>query len=91
METLTGIPEMILKRSGQAEAYDKAKIREAIRKSFQATQAPVSDEQLNRLVQRAEELIGLGLASDHSFSVEYVQDQVEQALMEADFFPQAKA
>ena len=91
METLTGIPEMILKRSGQAEAYDKAKIREAIRKSFQATQAPVSDEQLNRLVQRAEELIGLGLASGHSFSVEYVQDQVEQALMEADFFPQAKA
>ena len=91
MEIMTDIPRFILKRSGQTEAYDNRKIREAIRKAFQATNTAVSEERLNEFVNQAERQIIQHLNPNQVFSVEYVQDRVEQALMKADCFSQAKA
>ncbi len=91
MKTSTGIPAQIIKRSGLKEGYDNQKIRAAIRKAFLGTHTPVSNEQLDSLVSRAEALILQDLSQGQAFSVEFVQDRVEQALMEADCFLQAKA
>ncbi len=91
MKTSTGIPAQITKRSGLKEAYDNHKIREAIRKAFLGTKTPVPELLLDELVSRAEALVIQGLSGEQAFSVEFVQDRVEQALMEADCFPQAKA
>ena len=91
MDTRTGIPAQITKRGGHQEAYNPSKIREAIRKVFLGTSTPVTDSQLDALVAQAETLIIQGLDKGQAFSVEYVQDRVEQALMEADYFTQAKA
>ena len=91
MEKTLSIPSRITKRSGNQEAYDSRKIREAIRKSFLGTDTQVSDSKLDALVEQAEALIIREIAAGQAFSVEFVQDKVEQALMEADCFPQAKA
>ncbi len=91
MEKTLSIPSRITKRSGHQEAYDSRKIREAIRKSFLGTDTQVSDSKLDALVEQAEALIIREIAAGQAFSVEFVQDKVEQALMEADCFPQAKA
>ena len=91
MDTGFSLPQQILKRSGAAEAYDRSKIMAAMGKAFQATGAAADGAQLETLTQRVEELMRLALDRGGSFTVEQVQDLAEQALMEADHYPQAKA
>ncbi|HSK67725.1 MAG TPA: ATP cone domain-containing protein, partial [Candidatus Limnocylindria bacterium] len=90
METLAGIFTEITKRDGRTEPFDPSKIREAIRKAFAATETPVTEQALDMLASRAQETLA-PRGKAQGLTVELVQDAVEQALMEADFFPQAKA
>lgn len=85
------LPEEIIKRSGQKEGYDRSKIFTALQKAFAATQAEVTDSQLNEITLTVEGLMTSALKSGEAFSVERVQDMAEQALMQAGFFNQAKA
>lgn len=85
------LPATILKRSGQPEAYDRAKIRTALSKAFLATQEPVADERLDAITAQVETLMAQALAGGEAFTVEKVQDLAEQALMQAGYFTQAKA
>ncbi len=91
MSIMTSLPATITKRSGQQEAYDAGKIRRAIQKAFLATDTPLQDERLDALTQTVEGLMAQSLSSGGQFTVERVQDMAEQALMQAGFFPQAKA
>ncbi len=85
------LPEAILKRSGQAETYDRSKIHTALKKAFLATGAEISDAQLDDITLKVESLMAEALQKGETFSVEKVQDMAEQALMLAGHFNQAKA
>ena len=85
------LPRAIIKRSGATEGYDRNKIKAALGKAFQATGTDAGDAQLEKLTLRVETLMAGALANGASFTVEQVQDLAEQALMEADHYPQAKA
>ncbi len=91
MSTGFSLPRDIVKRSGAKESYDRGKIIAAMGKAFLATGTPAENVRLEGLAKRVEELMEKVLAGGASFTVEQVQDLVEQALMEADCFPQAKA
>ncbi len=77
----------IVKRSGQTEPYDQQKIRSAVRKAFDASGTPLAEQALDRLITRVEDLMR---SDPRRLSVEGVQDMVEQALMEAGSYIQAK-
>ncbi len=85
------LPKDITKRSGVQEGYDRGKIIVAMGKAFLATGVPAEEDRLEGLAKRVEDLMAKALTRGGSFTVEQVQDLVEQALMEADCFPQAKA
>ncbi len=78
----------IIKRSGKTEGYDNNKIKNAVRKVFIATSAPLEEAALDRLIERVEQLMA---QLSQPLTVEAVQDMVERALMEAGSFDQAKA
>lgn len=85
------LPHEIIKRSGQTERYDRSKIYTALKKAFLATEAEISDSQLDEITSRVEALMSEALEKGAAFSVEKVQDMAEQALMQAGYFSQAKA
>lgn len=76
---------VIIKRSGQTEAYQPDKITAAIRKAFQSTGETISDTQLGQLLSAVETQMDAS-----SWSVEQIQDTVERALMEQGFYETAK-
>ena len=77
----------ITKRSGAQEAYDASKIMRAIYKSFEATQATISHQELKELIV----LIEKAMNDQGISSVEGIQDLVEEILMKQGYFVQAKA
>ncbi len=82
------IPVDILKRSGTSERYDSQKIVNALRKVFAATETEVSEQDLQALILRVEQLIA---QDKRPLSVEMVQDLVERTLMESGHYDQAKS
>ncbi|MBR5968952.1 MAG: ribonucleoside-diphosphate reductase subunit alpha [Lachnospiraceae bacterium] len=83
----------VKKRNGKTEGYKKEKIINAMQKAF-AEESPATEEELQKLLQRVEELIGIaeGTANAEEIcaDVEDIQDHVERALMEAGYYSIAK-
>lgn len=77
---------IVKKRNGEKEEYLGSKIIAAMRKAFESEGDSVSDDVLDSLLQRVEELIK---GSDQP-QVEEIQDCVEQALMESGHYKVAK-
>ena len=76
----------VIKRDGSVESYDSSKIENAIRKAFIASKEKAGDDEIMSLVKAVEGKIeGKGSAE-----VEFIQDNVEEALMKAGFFQTAK-
>jgi ribonucleoside-diphosphate reductase alpha chain len=79
----------ILKRSGEKVPYDQQKIIVAMEKAFQSVGQTCTAKELKDLVARIEQNI---FAQKDPFpSVEFIQDQVEKALMKAGHFEAAKS
>ena len=81
----------VMKRGGDVVPYSGEKIVTAMQKAFNEGEG-VSNEELQRLLARVEELIGFnetGSAEKTAF-VEDIQDRVEQALMEGGHYATAK-
>ncbi len=78
----------IVKRSGQAEAYDRNKITSAVRKAFVSTDTEVSEATLEAITTAVEARIPFLLPP---VSVEQIQDLVEETLMLKGYFAQSKA
>ena len=75
----------VIKRDKTRQAYSREKIKQAIRKAFNA-QGEAIDETLLTTITTAVET-----ALPAIVSVEYIQDQVEKQLMAHGCYPQAKA
>ena len=51
----------IIKRSGQAEAYDRSKIANAIRKAFISTQTQIDQPALDAITEAVEDVDGMAI------------------------------
>jgi ribonucleoside-diphosphate reductase alpha chain len=78
----------IIKRSGQAEAYDRNKITNAISKAFFSTKTEVSEAALGAITGAVEARM---LQLPPPVSVEQIQDLVEETLMQQGYFAQSKS
>ncbi|MEA4940732.1 MAG: ribonucleoside-diphosphate reductase subunit alpha [Christensenella sp.] len=78
----------IIKRSGQAEAYDRNKITNAISKAFFSTKTEVSEAALEAITGAVETRM---LQLPEPVSVEQIQDLVEETLMQQGYFAQSKS
>ena len=78
----------IIKRSGQAEAYDRNKITNAISKAFFSTKTEVSEAALEAITGAVEARM---LQLPEPVSVEQIQDLVEETLMQQGYFAQSKS
>ena len=78
----------IIKRSGLAEAYDRDKITNAVRKAFLSTQTEISGSALEAITAAVEARIPM---LPPPVSVEQIQDLVEETLMLKGYFAQSKS
>jgi len=78
----------IIKRSGQAEAYDRNKITNDISKAFFSTKTEVSEAALEAITGAVEMRM---LQLPEPVSVEQIQDLVEETLMQQGYFAQSKS
>ncbi len=76
----------IRKRSGNIEAYDGTKIRQAMAKAFASVPQEVTEAQLDALLQEIE----AQFAGQDELGVEAIQDLVEKTLMKNGFFEAAR-
>ena len=76
----------ITKRNGQQVPFDSTKIQMAIRKSFASLQTDISEEDLASILDLLEQKI----INREKLDVEFIQDKVEQSLMEKGYFEVAK-
>ena len=84
------MPEWIIKRDGRTVAYEEEKIENAIMRAFSAVESAKGRSEAKRLAG----MVTRGLNCDESIdvpSVEYVQDRVEQVLIEQGYAKTAKA
>lgn len=77
--------QTIVKRSGQAEAFDLNKIRRALSKAFASTDEKITEEGLNAISDQIADSLPEGT------DVETIQDLAEKALMKQGFYKTAKA
>lgn len=75
----------IIKRDGSMQNYDSQKIKQAILKVFTATNTTINDACLNAILDTLEQSI------QEKTTVEMIQDLVEEELMKAQYFKEAKA
>ena len=78
----------IIKRSGNAEAYDRDKITNAVRKAFLSTKTEISESALEAITDAVEARIPM---LPPPVSVEQIQDLVEETLMLKGYFAQSKS
>ena len=77
----------ITKRSGAVEPYDGTKIMNAMAKAFGDQDKEASQEELRELLTLVEQKMEARGAT----SVEAIQDQVEESLMEKGYFAEARS
>ncbi len=77
----------ITKRSGAVEPYDGTKIMNAMAKAFGDQDKEASQEELRELLA----LVEAKMEARGATSVEAIQDQVEEALMEKGYFAEARS
>ncbi|MEG0276761.1 MAG: ribonucleoside-diphosphate reductase subunit alpha [Coprobacillus sp.] len=75
----------IQKRNGQMQDYDQNKIKNAIVKAFKSLNSIIEDEKLDMIINDMEK----NLIPD--VNVEYIQDRVEESLMQYGYLKEAKA
>ena len=93
-EDENGFVKFVVKRSGQVERYDRAKIADAMAKAFRAVSGIAEKETVERLAWAVEERLRLLLAGRHRNSIpaiEEIQDVVETVLVESKEVEVAKA
>ena len=78
----------IIKRSGNAETYDRDKITNAVRKAFLSTKTEISESALEAITDAVEARIPM---LPPPVSVEQIQDLVEETLMLKGYFAQSKS
>ena len=81
----------IRKRNGEIVDFDQTKITNAIRKAFEGTGFPVSEEKLGKITDQTAVTIQKLFPEDKTPSVEDVQDIVERILMEGGDYVVAKS
>ncbi len=84
------MPEWIIKRDGRTVAYEEEKIENAILRAFVAAESAKGRSEAHRLAQ----IVTRSLNCDENIdvpTVEYVQDRVEQVLIEQGYAKTAKA
>ena len=79
--------KFVKKRNGQKVIFDQKKIKMAMLKAFFSLKEKINDNELDAL----SSLVLSKLGDKDIFEVEYIQDQVEQALMEKGYFKEAKS
>lgn len=77
----------ITKRSGAIEPYDGSKIKNAMSKAFGDQGKEPTEEELQALL----ELVEQKMEARGATSVEAIQDQVEESLMEKGYFAEARS
>lgn len=77
----------VIKRNGQKQQYHSRKITTAINKAFEACNSTISSDQLTKILSQVESTFFAAPLP----TVEYIQDQVERALMENGFYEEAKS
>lgn len=73
---------IVLKRNKKAQLYDRAKVENSIRKSFQVTSTDISDEEMNGIIAQLHITDGI--------STSEIQTQVENILMKRGYYEQAR-
>lgn len=81
----------ITKRNGMVVPFDPTKIVVVMKKAFAAEQVPVDDAALEQMTGRVVALLNARSSEEQLPHVEYVQDLVENTLMERGYFGVAKA
>lgn len=77
----------ITKRDGRIEAFDRSKISRAIEKAFISVEGVFSQQAVEQVAAQVEER----LEKSTDFSVEHIQDLVEETLMRLDYYAVAKS
>ena len=78
----------ILKRDGTHQTFDANKIKEAIRRAFVSTGHTILDDELSSIT---DEISSFVIQSETLTGVEYIQDKVEETLMQHQYFKEAKS
>ena len=81
----------ITKRNGMVVPFDPTKIVVVMKKAFAAEQVPVDDAALEQMTGRVVALLNARASEEQLPHVEYVQDLVENTLMERGYFSVAKS
>ena len=81
----------ITKRNGMVVHFDPTKIVVVMKKAFAAEQVPVDDAALEQMTGRVVALLNARASEEQLPHVEYVQDLVENTLMERGYFSVAKS
>ncbi len=84
------LPRQVVKRDGRVVEFDPDKIRQAVRKAMVATKT-LSEKSLEETVRRTLQILSDKFGAEKTPSVEEVQNAVEQALMQFNLYPTAKA
>lgn len=82
------VPQSVIKRDGQFDAFDSNRIRAAIHKAAQAT-SEFSQGEAERLTTQVVKI--LSMRHNPILTIEQIQDCVEQTLLAADYFQTARA
>jgi len=82
------VPQSVIKRDGQFDAFDSSRIRAAISKAAQVTREFTQGE-AERLTAHVVKI--LSMRHNPILTIEQVQDCVEQTLLAADYFQTARA
>ena len=84
------IPQTIKKRTGDIVPFDDRKIFNAMQKAFVAENVPIEDLVLEQMTNRVIAQISEKNETGDAPTVEWVQDNVEQVIMERGYFKVAK-
>lgn len=90
MQTTSGVAPgsiTVIKRDGRRVPYESQKIASALLKAFNEVEQEISEEDLQSLVASIEKQFG----QNKTLEVEHIQDIVELALMESEYYSVAKA
>lgn len=81
------MPDTIIKRTGERAGFDQSKIREAVRKAFEA----VGEKYTGTVLDYVTELVTNAVADKRIVEIEDIQDVVERMLMKAGYGDVARA
>ena len=81
----------IIKRDGSKVDFELEKIKTAIYKSFRSVDSTITDEKLDYIAQKIVKTIEEKFPTDHTVTVEEVQDLVELNLIDENYYREVKS